>query len=304
MCLSKYLSKLFYSSKHITFDDQSRIVIMSDCHRGDGSWADTFSKNQNIYYYALKYYYDRDFTYIELGDGDELWENRKYYDIIHSYNKIFELLSEFYYYGRLYFIYGNHDIEKKNERFVKNNLYFFYNERLKEYIPLFRNIKIHESLVLKHRITRNKIFLIHGHQMDFINNQMWRLARFLVKYLWKPLELFGANDPTSAAKNYKKKELIGKKLMKWVKKKNQMLIAGHTHRPVFPEVGEIPYFNAGSCVHPRCITAIEIDCGYIRLVKWSVKTSNDGTLFIGREVLVGPRILDEYFISGASYYDY
>ena len=62
-----------------------------------------------------------------------------------------------------------------------------------------------------------------------------------------------------------------------------MLIAGHTHKPMFPEVGETPYFNDGSCVHPRCITAIEISDGNIILVKWSVNTKNDGTLFIDRD---------------------
>ena len=63
----------------------------------------------------------------------------------------------------------------------------------------------------------------------------------------------------------------------------------------FPEVGEAPYFNDGSCVHPRCITAIEIIQDSIVLVKWSVKTKNDGTLFIGKDVLAGPRNLDYYF---------
>jgi hypothetical protein len=30
-------------------------------------------------------------------------------------------------------------------------------------------------------------------------------------------------------------------------------------------------------------------------VKWNVKTKEDGTLFIGREVLAGPRKLADYF---------
>lgn len=75
-----------------------------------------------------------------------------------------------------------------------------------------------------------------------------------------------------------------------------MLIAGHTHRPMFPEVGEPPYFNDGSCVHPHVITAIEIANGDIMLVKWNIKTKNDGTLFVDRDVLAGPRKLKDYFI--------
>lgn len=63
----KRLSEVFESAEEIPFDDFSKIIIMSDCHRGDGSWADNFSKNKNIYYAALTYYYRNNFTYIELG---------------------------------------------------------------------------------------------------------------------------------------------------------------------------------------------------------------------------------------------
>ena len=184
---------------------------------------------------------------------------------------------------------------KKNDSFVQNNLYEYYDEREKKYVPLFKNITLHEGLILKHRITNDKILLIHGHQADFLNNNLWRLSRFLVRYLWKPLEAYGINDPTSAAKNYDKKEAVSKKLTEWVIKEKHMLIAGHTHRPIFPEINEAPYFNDGSCVHPRCITAIEITYGHIALVKWSVKTKNDGTLFIGRDVLAGSKKLQDYF---------
>ena len=50
---------------------------MSDCHRGQGTEGDNFLKNQNLFLGALEYYNHRGFIYIELGDGDELCENRK-----------------------------------------------------------------------------------------------------------------------------------------------------------------------------------------------------------------------------------
>jgi UDP-2,3-diacylglucosamine pyrophosphatase LpxH len=295
MNLLKRVSQVFEAAKQIPFDDTSRIVIMSDCHRGNGSWADEFAKNQNVYFAALSHYYKENYTYIEIGDGDELWENRKLSDIIYVHKDAFWILSKFFNEGRLYFIYGNHDMEKGNSNFVRDNLYQYFDEREKRYLPLFKNIKPHEGLVLKHKDTGDKIFLIHGHQVDFINGVLWRVSKFLARYLRGPLELFGVNDPTRTAKNYKKKELVGRKLIEWVTKEKQMLIAGHTHRPRFPELGEPPYFNDGSCVHPRCITAIEIKDGCIMLVKWSIKTKNDGALFIGREVLAGPGKLKDYF---------
>ena len=85
-------------------------------------------------------------------------------------------------------------------------------------------------------------------------------------------------------------------MIEWAKKEKQMLIAGHTHKPVFPEPSEPLYFNDGCCIHPRCITAIEILDGNIMLVKWNIQTKNDGTLFVGREVLAGPTKLTDYFL--------
>ncbi|MBU3188786.1 metallophosphoesterase [Clostridium bowmanii] len=291
----KHLSKVFKSSEEILIDDSSKIVLMSDCHRGDGRWSDDFSNNQNIYFAALTHYYDEHYTYIEIGDGDELWENKKLSDIKRIHSDIFWLLSKFYKEDRLYFIYGNHDMVKKNDRFVKENLYTYFDEPEERYIPLFENIKLHEGLILRNTVTNDKIFLTHGHQVDCLNYKVWRLTRFLVRYLWRPLNSFGVKDPTRTAENYHKKLAVEKKLIKWVIKENQMLVAGHTHRPMFPEVGEPPYFNDGSCVHPRCITSMEICFSNIKLVKWYINTKEDGTLFVDREVLAGPRKLKDYF---------
>lgn len=292
----KRVSKVFETAEQISFDDSSRFILMSDCHRGDGSWADDFSKNQNLYFAALTHYYNEHYTYIELGDGDELWENSKFSDIKEVHNDVFWLLSKFYNEDRLYLIFGNHDMVKKDKRFIRNNLYKYYDEPKRKYISLFKNIKLHEGLVLWYRYTGDRILLIHGHQVDCLNDRLWKLARFLVRYFWRPLTIIGVNDPTRTAKNYTKKEAAEKRLTEWVIREKHMLIAGHTHRPMFPEIGEPAYFNDGSCVHPRCITGIEIADGYIMLVKWNVKTRDDGTLFIGREVLAGPRKLKDYFV--------
>jgi predicted phosphodiesterase len=69
---------------------------------------------------------------------------------------------------------------------------------------------------------------------------------------------------------------------------------GHTHRPRFPEPGDIAFFNDGSCVHPRSITGIEIEDGTISLIKWQIVTTEDGTLKIDRFLLEGPIPLVDY----------
>ncbi len=291
------VNSIFNSSKQIPFDDSSKFILMSDCHRGNGSWSDNFLKNRNIFIGALTHYYNNNYTYIELGDGDELWENTHLSDIMSVHKDTFKLLSKFHNEGRLYMLYGNHDLEKKDFNFIKRNLKRFFNQREEEFSSIFESLEIHEGLVLRYEATGDKILLIHGHQVNTLNYDLWWLGKLLVKHLWKPLESIGINDPTSAAKNYEVKISIAKQLTEWVIQENHILIAGHNHKPSFPEVGQPPYFNDGSCIHPRCITGIEIAQGYICLVKWSVKTREDGTLYIDRDILAGPRKLRDYFLS-------
>lgn len=295
MSAFKRLTRIFDLAPTIDFDDSSKIVLMSDCHRGDGSWADDLARNQNIYQSALNYYYNNGYTYIELGDGDELWENSDFSVIFKAHKDIFLLLRKFYTQQRLYTIYGNHDMVKKNKAFVEKELYRFYNEQTKKRLPLFEKITPYEALVLHHLHTKKKIFLIHGHQVDFLNYQLWKAARFLVRHLWRHLEALGFNDPTSPAKNNKKKSAVESILTMWAQKEKQMLIAGHTHRPVFPDLGEPLYFNDGSCVHPRCVTAIEITQGHIVLVKWCIGTTQEGMLFVKRETIAGPEKIQDFY---------
>ena len=80
---------------------------------------------------------------------------------------------------------------------------------------------------------------------------------------------------------------VERKLKKWVEMREMSLVSGHTHRPHLPK--QLPgYFNTGSAVHPRCITAIEIADGEVLLVKWVVIVSVDKSLKVKREVMDGP----------------
>jgi UDP-2,3-diacylglucosamine pyrophosphatase LpxH len=289
------LAKIYRSAQRLLFDDRSRIVLMSDCHRGNGSHADNYMRNQNICAVALEHYFSERFTYVEIGDGDELWENEDIGEIIDAHKDAFWLLSRFYAENRLYMIFGNHDMVKRGERYAAEHLASFLDDRLQKRVPLFPGIRMHEGLVLRHQETGKELFLVHGHQADYFNEALWKLARFLVRYLWRPLETLGVNDPTSAAKNYRKGKAVEDVLTGWVRQRDMILVAGHTHRPAFPDTNEPRYFNTGSCVHPRCATAIEITDGRITLVKWCVKAKPSGELYIGREPLAGPVSLQDFF---------
>lgn len=288
------IQHVYESAKQLQLTEESKFVIFSDCHRGTGDSVDKFAKNQNLYCVALQHYFERGFTYIEIGDGDELWLNTKFSDIKATYEKLFSKLAKFYEQGRLYFIWGNHDIVKKREKWVRQNLDSFTDPQTGRAAPLFPGVKPLEGLALKGK-AGEKILLLHGHQADFLNDTLWPISKFLVRHVWRPLASIGIKDPTSASLNFNKKDLIEKRLAAWSEREGVMMIAGHTHRAVFPKMNEPPYFNDGCCVNPRQITALEIEDENITLVGWSVQARRDGGLFIKRNVLDGPDKITDFF---------
>jgi UDP-2,3-diacylglucosamine pyrophosphatase LpxH len=295
------LTQVFRSSNTVDFDDDSKIVLISDCHRGDGTYADGFLKNQSIYNAALEHYYTNNYTYIEIGDGDELWENKSMSAIVNVHKDTFMLLTRFYSAGRFMMIYGNHDIVKKKYQEKRVRVFRYCDASLRECVSMFQNMPVYEGVVLDYKKTGDKILLAHGHQADMLNSTLWKLARFLVRHLWRPLELIGINDPTSASKNGNKKESVESKLADWTIREKTMLIAGHTHKTAFPKPGQPLYFNDGCCVHPNGINAIEIADGSIQLVRWYIKTKTDGVLFVGKETAAGPVRLADYFTASHHY---
>ncbi|MDR0949642.1 MAG: metallophosphoesterase family protein [Lachnospiraceae bacterium] len=295
MSIASRLDDVYQKADRYYIDKNTRIVCMSDCHRGVGNHADNFLDNQNLFYAALEYYFDRQFVYMELGDGDELWENRSLRRIVETHDDSYWMLSQFYQRGRFHMLFGNHDHKKKNTRFLNGNCGQYFDDGRNQFCELLRGIQAKEGIVLTQKHEGNEILLVHGHQGSMINDTLWRLGRFLVRYFWKPLELIGVYDPTGAARNYREREKTEKAMDAWAKHHNVMVIAGHTHRPILPKPGTSLYLNDGSCVHPRCITALEIQDGLVTLVKWSIRVRHQRVLSVEREVLEGPIELNAYW---------
>ncbi len=289
------LNRAYKEAKILLFDDTSKFILFSDCHRGDNSFADDFANNRNIYFHALTHYFKDGFSYIELGDGDELWENVHFEPIFEAHKNVYKLLRKFHLQRRLHMIWGNHDMVYKDPDYVEKHLSSYFEPIDESDKELFAGITYQEAIVLKHRETSQEICLLHGHQADNWNYTFWRWGRFLVRVLWKPLQVWGIADPTSPAKNYKELIRVEKRIKRWILENNLLItVMGHTHRPRFPEPGDIPLFNDGSCVHPRSITGIEIENGLISLIKWQIATKDDGTLQIVRILLEGPQKLADY----------
>lgn len=276
------------------FDKNSRFIFFSDLHRGNDSISDEFTRNQMITAAALQYYYDRGYTYVEVGDGDEIWEYKWFKHIRTAHTDVFTTMKKYYDDNRFVMLYGNHNIELKSQAYTANNYYYYYDDYKEVHKELFYGLHAIEGLRLKYKETGQEILVVHGHQGDFLNDQCWYPTMLSLRYFWKLAHLVGFKNPASPAKNQAKRHKIEVRYCKWIKKNRIMLICGHTHRMKFPHKREMPYFNCGCCIHSKGITGIEIKDGQIMLVQWRVHARKDGTLAVEPTTIKGPKPIEYY----------
>ncbi len=253
------LTDVFDSAQRVLFDDSSQFVFFSDCHRGDRSRIDIFAENGKLFLDALTHYYREGFTYVEVGDGDDLWQYGLE-EVKRAYRRVFDLLHRFHQENRLHLVIGNHDISwgSRRNRVEKDG------------------ITAQEGLVLEHAQTGQQVFVVHGHQVDFMGDQLYVLGRFVVRYLWKRLQRLGFRDKAHRTEDTRKQRRLRERIVEWLQDYHQVVICGHTHRPKSAIQGMPPYFNTGSCVTPGLLTGLEIRNGEIALVRWSVSPENGG----------------------------
>lgn len=261
------LDQILKSAPVLAFDDHSKIILLSDAHRGDRGVHDEFAPNEDLFVHALSHYAAAGFTYIELGDGDDLWQTPRFSDIERAYPRVFALLHQFQQQQRLHLILGNHEVQGRQ----------YYQARKGEWT-------IGEGLVLRHRQSGQQLFAVHGHQVDFWCDQLSLLTQQIV---WSAK--YGPQRARHAAGTFagqQRRALIDfaadiwrrwyagqqqkqtQQLVDWVRSRRQPVIVGHTHLPRFPNREHTPYFNTGSCINPGYITGIEIQAGLLRFVKW------------------------------------
>lgn len=182
----------------------------------------------------------------------------------------------------------------KYPKYVCNNYYHYYDEYYQEKTELFKDIKPIEALVLKYKKDNQEILVVHGHQGDFMNDQFWHLSKFLLRYFWRFMHVVGFHNPSSPARNLYKRHKVEKNYKKWILKHKMSLICGHTHRPKFPKLNELPYFNTGSCINTRGISGVEILEGNILMVEWRIRPDEHGILHVERFIKRGPEPLEKF----------
>ena len=279
----KSLSKLYSSTKKsnkrvcvLNIDAADKFIIFSDQHKGNRDYADDFAGNEFNYLKALEYYHSQNFSFINLGDSEEIWKYTVE-EVLPKNEKAFAAEAAFQ--PNKYFkTFGNHDIIWKNkwdvERLLKN--YFA--------LPL----PVYEGIILKTTVANEAltVFCTHGHQGDKMSDNN-AFSTWIVAHVWTPIQRYLKINVNTPSKNYSLRNKHNQLMHQWSSnRKNVLLITGHTHSPVFAsgkysshpsnkiekdanEKLNPSYYNSGCCCfNDGDITGIEIEDGFIRLIRW------------------------------------
>ncbi len=211
--------------------EKDRFIIFSDQHKGRRNGADDFTGSESNYIKALEHYNNQGYTYINLGDSEELWENSIWQ--VKKHNKAaFAAERNFLTGNRLIKIFGNHDLFWDNDPLAAWHLKDIYGEKLRVYEGLI--LQPSEGAVDSRLLTPDsRLFLTHGHQGDAQSDGNW-FSKFFVANIWAPLQAWLRINPNTPAYDAEKKTLHNSIMYEWsAGKENLLLITGHTHQPVF-----------------------------------------------------------------------
>jgi UDP-2,3-diacylglucosamine pyrophosphatase LpxH len=225
--IKKGLDAAFKRAEERPFDPATeRIAIFSDHHKGVGDPADDFRRCEHAYAAALGYYLEAGYRLFVLGDAEELWEERAG-PVLARYDAVLRLEGEFDTRGRgVERFYGNHDDHWASARQVTKLLR-----------PLLGDVKVREGLRLRVERAGGRpvtLFFVHGHQGTSESDRWGWISRLFVRYVWRPLQRKTGYSATTPARNFELRAKHDNAMYQWARTQPDLvLVAGHTHRPVF-----------------------------------------------------------------------
>lgn len=221
--LTRVLGDPATARRALDIDTPHRYAILSDQHKGARDGADAFRQCEPAYTAALTHYRDRGFTLILLGDVEELWE-QGFEEVARHYSALITLEASF---GadRYIRIYGNHDDDWMDPARIAR--------LLAPHVPV---PDVHEGL--RFDVTRGDaplgtVLLVHGHQGTFFSHRARNLSRF-VRRLWRPLQRASGLRARTPSTDPCLRASHDRAMHAWAAAQQKVvLIAGHTHRPVW-----------------------------------------------------------------------
>jgi hypothetical protein len=204
-----------------------KIIIFSDQHKGNRDGADDFRVCERAYNAALEYYYRLGYTLIVLGDVEELWEETAK-TVLNAYPHTLSLEGRFHREGRYHRFWGNHDDAWSHADLV---------DRLLTPALGGAPLKVREAMIFHvwdGEAELGQLFLLHGHQGTFDSDFFSPISRLFVRFVWRPIQRIIKYSFNTPAKDYQLRYAHESAMYAWSEGQQKIvLIAGHTHRPVF-----------------------------------------------------------------------
>jgi predicted phosphodiesterase len=220
---------------------KDRFIIFSDQHKGRRDGADDFAGAETNFLKALEDYYQKGYTYINLGDSEELWEN-SIWTVKKNNTAVFELEKKFLQKNKFIKIFGNHDLFWDNDPLAAWHLKDIYGEKLRVYEGLIlqpsagavdSRLLTPDLSSVASAMVDYRLFLTHGHQGDAQSDGNW-FSKFFIANIWAPLQAFLRINPNTPAYDAERKTLHNRIMYEWAASKEKiLLVTGHTHQPVF-----------------------------------------------------------------------
>jgi len=214
--------------KIVRFDIQKdKWILFSDHHRGAKNGADDFQRCEAAYLTALNHYFENGFNLCVMGDAEELWEEFPR-TVIQNNLESFAAEKRFHDDGRYLRLWGNHDDIWSNPKTVWRLLQPLYGHR---------HLDVPKSILLEAKDgnkTLGSILLIHGHQGT--QNEGWgtKIAKWFLHNIWRPIQILTGFSCNTPATDWRIRHHRDKIIYQWtVDQPGLVLIAGHTHAPVF-----------------------------------------------------------------------
>jgi hypothetical protein len=206
--------------------ETARLIVFSDQHRGVRDGADDFARCEPAYAAALGHYLEAGHRLVVLGDAEELWENRPD-GVLAAYEEVLRLEGEFHRAGRYERFWGNHDDEWRWAGQARR--------RLGHLLP---GLRVREALRLRVVSGGERLgvlFLVHGHQGTMDSDRFAWASRLFVRYVWRNLQRWANVSLSTPSRDHALRALHDTVMFTWARDHpaRPVLIAGHTHRPVF-----------------------------------------------------------------------
>ncbi len=203
---------------------KDKFIIFSDHHKGNRDHGDDFANNEPNYLAALEYYFQNKFTYINLGDSEELWKYSPE-QVISKNGNALKAEAKFHELNKYHKTFGNHDVTWKN----KLDVDIWFRNIFQLPLPVWEGILLKTIIGTKEL----SVFLTHGHQGDKMSDNNV-ISTWMVAHLWRPVQRYLQLNVNTPAKDFVLRDRHNILMHEWSSRRQDLLlITGHTHKPVF-----------------------------------------------------------------------